>query len=314
MGEAGAPPPPLVLVHGSYHAAWCWARHWMPHLAAAGHDVHAVSLLGQGGSDVPVGRVAGTLQVLSQSPVQHLAPPSNDLPTCWMHGQTHEQSKPQAQTPRTPAHTARHAAAARAREQEHADCVADFIGTLPRPPVLIGHSFGGLIVQAYLAEKEQSVGDRTGTSFPVLAGAVLACSVPPTGNSKMIARFFRERPRESLQIFWSLAAKRFMSNVPLCRKTFFSRSMLDTEVAKYQDLMRNSSKLPLLDLRQLSKSLPVRKPGRSRPPIMDRAGLEETADFFNTKAVLVPDVAHDVMLDTGWKCAANAVQQWLMGV
>eukprot|EP00850_Spirogloea_muscicola_P001701 SM000006S19466 [mRNA] locus=s6:974244:976665:+ [translate_table: standard] len=267
----------------------------MPHLAAAGHDVHAVSLLGQGGSDVPAGRVAGTLQ---------------------------EQIKPQAPpSPGTLTHTARHAAAP---QQEHADCVADFIGTLQRPPVLIGHSFGGLIVQAYLAEKEQSAGDRTGTSFPVLAGAVLACSVPPTGNSKMIARYFRERPRESLQIFWSLAAKRFMSNVPLCRKTFFSRSMLDTEVAKYQDLMRSSSKVPLLDLRQLSNSLPVRSPGCNRPPILvlgaendfivDRVGLEETADFFSTEAVVVPDVAHDLMLDTGWKCAANAVQQWLMGV
>eukprot|EP00850_Spirogloea_muscicola_P022015 SM000272S10282 [mRNA] locus=s272:65484:69983:- [translate_table: standard] len=267
--EAGALPPPLVLVHGSFHAAWCWACHWMPYLAAAGHDVHAVSLLGQGGSDVPVGRVAGTLQ-------------------------------------------------------EHADCVADFIGTLPRPPILVGHSFGGLIVQAYLAEKEQSAGDRPGTSFPVLAGAVLACSVRPTGNAEMIARFFRERPRESLQAFWIMAAKRFMSNVPLCRKTFFSPSMLDTEVAKYQDLMRSSSKLPLLDLRQLSNSLPVRKPGRDRPPILvlgaendfivDRAGLQETADFFDTEAVVVPNVAHDLMLDTGWKCAADAVQQWLMGI
>lgn len=22
--------PPLVFVHGSYHAAWCWAEHWFP--------------------------------------------------------------------------------------------------------------------------------------------------------------------------------------------------------------------------------------------------------------------------------------------
>ncbi len=31
--------------------------------------------------------------------------------------------------------------------QSHADDMASFIATLPAPPVLIGHSFGGLVVQ-----------------------------------------------------------------------------------------------------------------------------------------------------------------------
>lgn len=42
--------PPLVFVHGSYHAAWCWAEHWMPFFSASGYDCYAVSLLGQVGS------------------------------------------------------------------------------------------------------------------------------------------------------------------------------------------------------------------------------------------------------------------------
>lgn len=39
--------PPLVFVHGSYHAAWCWAEHWIPFFSAAGYDCYAISLLGQ---------------------------------------------------------------------------------------------------------------------------------------------------------------------------------------------------------------------------------------------------------------------------
>lgn len=42
--------PPLVFVHGSYHAAWCWAEHWMPFFSASGYDCYAISLLGQVGS------------------------------------------------------------------------------------------------------------------------------------------------------------------------------------------------------------------------------------------------------------------------
>jgi pimeloyl-ACP methyl ester carboxylesterase len=42
---------PLVLVHGSFHAAWCWAEHWMPFLSISGFHCYAISLLGQVGSD-----------------------------------------------------------------------------------------------------------------------------------------------------------------------------------------------------------------------------------------------------------------------
>lgn len=45
--ENGRHPPPLVFVHGSFHAAWCWAEHWLPFFSLAGFDCYALSLLGQ---------------------------------------------------------------------------------------------------------------------------------------------------------------------------------------------------------------------------------------------------------------------------
>ena len=45
--EKGSRPPPLVFVHGSFHAAWCWAEHWLPFFSRAGFDCYALSLLGQ---------------------------------------------------------------------------------------------------------------------------------------------------------------------------------------------------------------------------------------------------------------------------
>jgi len=64
--------PPLVFVHGSYHAAWCWAENWLPFFSSSGFDSYAVSLLGQGESDEPLGTVAGTLQVLENCNVHCL--------------------------------------------------------------------------------------------------------------------------------------------------------------------------------------------------------------------------------------------------
>lgn len=39
--------PPLVFVHGSFHAAWCWAEHWFPFFSRHGFDCYALSLLAQ---------------------------------------------------------------------------------------------------------------------------------------------------------------------------------------------------------------------------------------------------------------------------
>ncbi len=43
--------PPLLLVHGAWHGAWCWDNGFMDRLASAGHEVHAMSLRGHGGSE-----------------------------------------------------------------------------------------------------------------------------------------------------------------------------------------------------------------------------------------------------------------------
>jgi pimeloyl-ACP methyl ester carboxylesterase len=37
----------FVLVHGAYHGGWCWSR-VVPHLRAAGHEVHTPTLAGMG--------------------------------------------------------------------------------------------------------------------------------------------------------------------------------------------------------------------------------------------------------------------------
>ncbi|KAK6255721.1 hypothetical protein SCA6_017026 [Theobroma cacao] len=120
--------PPLVFIHGSYHAAWCWAECWLPFFSASGFDCYAPSLLAQGESDAPSGTVAGSLQT-------------------------------------------------------HAGDVADFIQrNLSSPPVLLGHSFGGLIIQYYIANMRNEQSFEMDNLYPKLTGAVLVCSVPPSGN------------------------------------------------------------------------------------------------------------------------------------
>lgn len=48
-----SPLPPLVFIHGSYHAAWCWGEHWMPFLASKGYETYSISLRGTSGTPPP---------------------------------------------------------------------------------------------------------------------------------------------------------------------------------------------------------------------------------------------------------------------
>ena len=47
----GAARGAVLLVHGAWHGAWCWAPHFLPAFAAKGLDVGALSLRGHGESE-----------------------------------------------------------------------------------------------------------------------------------------------------------------------------------------------------------------------------------------------------------------------
>ncbi|KAK9091322.1 hypothetical protein Sjap_024499 [Stephania japonica] len=260
--------PPLVFVHGSFHAAWCWAEHWLPFFSRSGFDCYAVSLLGQGESDAPLGSAAGTLQT-------------------------------------------------------HADNVANFIAKEVRsPPVLLGHSFGGLIVQSYISDMIN--GQFSGSSNPKLAGAVLVCSVPPSGNSGLAWRYLFSKPVAAIKVTLSLAAKGFATFLPLFKETFFSKEMDDHLTQSYQELMKESSRMSLFDLKKLNASLPVRSVpkssvnilivGASNDFIVDNEGLCETAKFYGVTPICIEGVAHDIMLDCSWEKGARVILSWLDGL
>lgn len=99
--------------------------------------------------------------------------------------------------------------------ESHADDVAQVVAmvsaTSGRPPVLVAHSFGGLIAMKAL--------QMTTEGSPV-AGLALLSSVPPSGNDGIVKRFLSSQPIWALRVGGVAAAaiKMMMMNV------FFSPS------------------------------------------------------------------------------------------
>jgi pimeloyl-ACP methyl ester carboxylesterase len=52
--------PPILLLHGAWHGAWCWERA-LADLAARGFEAHAISLRGHGGSPAPANHKRSTI-------------------------------------------------------------------------------------------------------------------------------------------------------------------------------------------------------------------------------------------------------------
>lgn len=41
---------PILFLHGAWHGAWCWQKHFMPYFAQHGYETYAMSLRGHGNS------------------------------------------------------------------------------------------------------------------------------------------------------------------------------------------------------------------------------------------------------------------------
>jgi len=91
---------------------------------------------------------------------------------------------------------------------------------LPAPPVLVGHSLGGIIVQKYLGKHQGPA-------------AVLMASAPPRGLLPSTLRFLRRQPLAFLQANLTLSMYPAISTLERCREMLFSAGMPDEQVAGY---------------------------------------------------------------------------------
>jgi pimeloyl-ACP methyl ester carboxylesterase len=188
-----------------------------------------------------------------------------------------------------------------------ADFVADIsavAGSLPVPPIVIGHSMGGLLVQKYLESHASPA-------------AVLMSSMPPQGNLGATLRWMRHHPWHFAKMTVTGKVLPYINTPQLARERFFCAKTPDGDVVKYAARLQEDSARVGIDC--LVLDLP--KPNRVTAPLLvlgaeeDGAHTREeiiaTARAYRTEAEFFPDMGHDMMLEPGWAGVADRIHTWL---
>ena len=188
--------------------------------------------------------------------------------------------------------------------------IADFVDDLsnaarqlPAPPVLIGHSMGGFIIERYLDDH----------SAPA---AVLLNTPPPSGLLRAALRIAARHPLLFARINLTCSLYPLVSTPRLAREAFFSDAP-DEQLEQYWERMQDDSFLAFLDMvafglpKALHTETPVLVLGGSRDNMLTAAEIESTARAYHTRADIIADVAHDTMLEARWETVAQRILEWL---
>ncbi len=170
----------------------------------------------------------------------------------------------------------------------------------PRP-VVVGHSMGGYLLQLLLSEQQ-------------LPGAVLLASVPIGGPGPYMLDMLRSDPLNFLLAFGTLDLLRLVGTPQRARAAFFRPDIPPAELTLYTTLLGpESARVGLESL--LSRP----RPERNRSPLLliaaERDAIftldeqRQTARAYGAELVVIPEAAHDLMLDPAWTLAADAIEQ-----
>lgn len=167
-------------------------------------------------------------------------------------------------------------------------------------PVLIGHSMGALVVQKYLETRQAPLG-------------ILLTPTPLRGVWRTTLKIMRQHPLAFIKANLTLKLYPIVSSPQLVHEAFFSVEMPEQQINKYFGYVQNESYRAFLDMMIFSLPRPkrVKTPmvviGAAQDNIITCKDIESTARAYATQAQIFPNMAHNMMLESGWETAAEYI-------
>lgn len=190
------------------------------------------------------------------------------------------------------------------RLSDYVEDIAKTVQQLPSPPIIIGHSMGGVLIQKYL-EKHTT------------PGAVLLASVPPAGVLATTLRIALHHPIIFAKINLKLSLFPLVTTAKMAHKTLFSKEMAMETVLKYAQQLQNESYLGFLDMLMFNlpkpkkvSNTPLLVLGAAHDMLFKPSEIKATARAYNTNAEIFDDMAHNMMLEARWQFVAERILEW----
>ena len=185
------------------------------------------------------------------------------------------------------------------------DDVVSVADKLTSPPIVVGHSFGGLIVQKYLEFHEAPAG-------------VLVASLSSRGAGGF---FVREAKRHPLRFVRSAITGKSLHSLKTperAREHFYSAGVPESEVVRYAAALgeeyggRLTLDLWVLNLPKPERvTTPLLVLGAELDACLTEAETQATARAYGTEAEFFPNMGHNMMLEPGWQAVAERIDGWL---
>lgn len=181
--------------------------------------------------------------------------------------------------------------------------VAETVAALPAPPVLIGHSMGGFVVQKYLED------------HPAQA-AVLMCSVPPQGLMSASFGLMFSKPDLMRDL------NRLMGGGPVAldslRQALFAQPVEVDDLTRFYRWSQPESHRAIWDMTLFNLPHPARLApvpmlvlGAELDHLIPPALVRMTAERYGTDAEIFAGLGHGLMLERDWRVVAQRVDAWL---
>ena len=181
--------------------------------------------------------------------------------------------------------------------------VAAVVAELPAPPVLIGHSMGGFVLQKYL-ERHQA------------PAAVLMCAVPPQGILSAAVGMMFSKPGMMKDLNNLMGGGK--ASLETLREALFAQPVELEDLKRYYRNTQSESHRAIWDMSLFGmprigrvKRTPLLVQGAEHDHLIPASLVEMTARTYGVEAHIFSGMGHGLMLERDWILPARQILDWL---
>ncbi|MBK1726098.1 alpha/beta hydrolase [Halorhodospira neutriphila] len=188
---------------------------------------------------------------------------------------------------------------------DYADDLAEAVAAFDEPPVLIGHSMGGAVVDLAL---------RRGVAA---SAAVFLATVPPTGLAPVGTQLMLTRPR----LLWELGVLQGLGpgwvDIDEAQRLLFAQGLSPEALLEYTGRMQPESQLALAEMgmprwpQWRGVEVPVAVIGAEADLLIPPWLVRTTAWLYGVRPRWIPHAGHAAMLEPQWQRGAEVVAEAL---